>query len=50
MYMFANFLQIIIRHRAINLYLKAYRDQWLHKENPGHETLIADITVSKHKS
>ena len=34
------------RHRAINLFLKAYSSQWLQKEQPGHRTLIENITVS----
>ncbi|KAK2153790.1 hypothetical protein LSH36_286g03064 [Paralvinella palmiformis] len=32
------------RHRAINLYLKSYREQWLDREKPGHGALIEDIT------
>ncbi len=34
------------RHRAINLFLKSYQVQWLNREEPGHITLIEDITVS----
>ena len=33
------------RHRAINLFLKAYSTQWLQKEQPGHRMLIENITV-----
>ena len=35
----------VFRHRAINLFLKAYKDQWLGVESPGHDKLIEDITV-----
>jgi len=33
------------RHRAINLFLKSYKEQWLQVEPPGHDSLIEDITV-----
>ena len=36
-------------HRAINLFLRAYRDQWLSREEPGHAKLIEDITVRARK-
>jgi ryanodine receptor 2 len=36
----------ISRHRAINLFLKSYKEQWLKVEPPGHDKLIEDITGS----
>ncbi|XP_055337214.1 ryanodine receptor-like isoform X3 [Paramacrobiotus metropolitanus] len=32
------------RHRAINLFLPAYRDLWLSDENQGQEVMIANLT------
>ena len=37
---------VLCRHRAINLFMKCYKRQWLSREEPGHGMLIEDITVS----
>ena len=36
---------VVDRHRAINLFLMSYKEQWLQVEPPGHSALIEDITV-----
>lgn len=43
-------LSVLCRHRAINLFLKSYRDIWLKTEHPGDGCLIEDVTVSPHTS
>jgi len=35
------------RHRAVNLFLCSYKEQWLQTEEPGHGSLIEDITGRK---
>ena len=35
------------RHRAINLFLMSYKEQWLQVEPPGHDSLIEDIAVRR---
>ena len=40
-------LYTFYRHRAINLFLRGYRDQWLNREEAGHTTLIDEITVGE---
>ncbi|XP_041353187.1 ryanodine receptor-like isoform X2 [Gigantopelta aegis] len=37
------------RHRAINLFLKHYREQWLQTEEPDKNILIEDLTRSDEK-
>eukprot|EP00918_Siedleckia_nematoides_P083659 GHVU01183372.1.p1 GENE.GHVU01183372.1~~GHVU01183372.1.p1 ORF type:complete len:1551 (-),score=325.07 GHVU01183372.1:746-4819(-) len=32
------------KHRAINLFIRSYKDLWLSTEEPGHAALIGDIT------
>lgn len=34
------------RHRAVNLFLRTYREYWLKDENVGQEVVIEDLTVS----
>lgn len=34
------------RHRAVNLFLRTYREYWLSDENVGQEVVIEDLTVS----
>lgn len=40
-----NFIFQIFRHRAINLFLRTYRDMWLTDENVGQEIMIEHLTV-----
>lgn len=37
---------ISYRHRAVNLFLRTYREYWLADENVGQEVVIQDLTVS----
>uniref|UniRef100_A0A4D5R9V0 Ryanodine receptor 44F n=1 Tax=Scolopendra viridis TaxID=118503 RepID=A0A4D5R9V0_SCOVI len=39
-------LHSLPRHKAINIFLRTYRDVWLHDENQGQEILIEDLTQS----
>lgn len=34
------------RHRAINIFIRTYRDFWLQDENVGQEVMIEDLTQS----
>lgn len=34
------------RHRAINIFIRTYRDNWLQDENVGQEVMIEDLTQS----
>merc|ERR1711915_885561 len=34
------------RHRAVNLFLRTYKDLWLSDENIGQEGVIEDLTMS----
>lgn len=36
----------LYRHRAINLFLPPYSEQWLQEEDVGQDTLVADLCVS----
>ncbi|CAG9853862.1 unnamed protein product [Phyllotreta striolata] len=39
-------LHSLPRHRAINIFIRTYRDFWLQDENVGQEVLIEDLTQS----
>ncbi|XP_076313816.1 ryanodine receptor-like isoform X3 [Tachypleus tridentatus] len=39
-------LHSLPRHRAINIFLRMYREIWLEEENKGHEQLVEDLTQS----
>lgn len=36
----------MLRHRAINIFIRTYRDFWLQDENVGQEVMIEDLTQS----
>lgn len=36
----------LFRHRAINIFIRTYRDFWLQDENIGQEVMIEDLTQS----
>lgn len=40
------FLYFLYRHRAINLFLNSYKEQWLGTEEYEKKVLIEDLTVS----
>lgn len=39
-------LHMMPRHRAVNLFLRTYREYWLSDENVGQEVVIEDLTQS----
>ena len=39
-------LNVLHRHRAINLFLNSYKEQWLGTEECEKKVLIEDLTVS----
>uniref|UniRef100_A0A6P7G955 Ryanodine receptor-like n=1 Tax=Diabrotica virgifera virgifera TaxID=50390 RepID=A0A6P7G955_DIAVI len=39
-------LHSLPRHRAINIFIRTYRDFWLQDENVGQEVMIEDLTLS----
>lgn len=39
-------IDIISRHRAINIFIRTYHELWLQDENIGQEVMIEDLTQS----